>query len=374
MSEEKIVLGQEDLYTPEIDKRLEEDAKIEAQRAGLQGALPIGEAERPGSVWLNTMLYLAIAGLCFGFIGWGAGEVYHLEKEQLVKDRIASEHRRLIREDVPKAEARRVLRSRVQREIRAGSAIWFGVVGLFLGLGLGAAEGVVMRVPRKAVIEGLVGMAVGCVGGLVAGYVGQVVYSSIFTDHEDELFNQARIVGWAIAGGFLGVAQGAARMVPKKTLFGLIGGLIGGALGGMLFDPVASAAKADWISRLMGICAVGAGVGFFVGLVENLAKDAWIRVAAGRLSGKQFIAYRNPTVIGSDVSCDVFLFRDESVARQHAAIWKSGSGFEIEDLTTGGGTLVNNIPVKRAKLRAGDQIRIGGNLLIFEEKERRRVR
>jgi hypothetical protein len=378
MSEEKIRLSWDDLKAPAIDKRIEEDRKIEEQRKGLEAPLALGDERGSRSLFLNTMFYLAMAGLCFGFVGWGIGEVYRLETRQSDERYFRRQVREAFDDAADVQEAKSLAKERIQQRIRAGSAAWFGIIGLILGFGLGAAEGAVMHSPKKALLEGLVGLAVGLVGGLIAGYIGQAVYSAMLSaqtvDPTESYMNPARIVGWAIAGAFLGVAQGAARLVPKKTLYGLVGGVIGGAAGGLFFDPVVHMASADWISRLIGICVVGAAVGFFVGLVEAFAKDAWIRVAAGRLSGKQFIAYRNPTLMGSEVSCDVYLFRDENVAPQHAAIWRTPSGFEIEDLNSQTGTLLNGQPVRRAKLRAGDQIRVGGNLLVFEEKERRRAR
>lgn len=378
MTEKKITLSWDELRNPAIDKRIEEDRKTEEQRKGLAAPLALGDEQGSRKALLNAMFYLAIAGLCFGFLAWGVSEVYSLtEDEETRVQFVDKQWRELVRDGYSAEEAERIMISRISRWKRADSAVWFGLVGLILGFGLAAAEGTVMRTSKKAVIEGLIGMAVGFLGGLVAGYVGQAVYSAMLSDHTrgvtQSFTSPARIVGWAIAGGFLGVAQGAGRLLPKKSLYGLIGGLLGGALGGFLFDPVARSVGAGWISRLVGICVVGGAVGFFVGLVEALAKDAWIRVAAGRLSGKQFIAYRNPTVIGADMSCDVYLFRDEDVAPQHAAIWRVAGGFEIEDLNSPMGTIVNNQPVRRTKLRAGDQIRLGSNLLVFEEKERRRV-
>ena len=83
---------------------------------------------------------------------------------------------------------------------------------------------------------------------------------------------------------------------------GLLGGVLGGLLGGLLFDPIdimLSDHTNASLSRAVGFAIVGIMVGLFVGLVERWTKTAWVLMKAGPLSGKQFVIYRNPTVIGS---------------------------------------------------------------------------
>ena len=74
------------------------------------------------------------------------------------------------------------------------------------------------------------------------------------------------------------------------------------------------------ISRAVGMALFGVATGISMGLVEGALKDRWIYVAAGPLAGKQFILYKPLTIIGSDQSCDIYLFKDPSVQPQHASI------------------------------------------------------
>ncbi|RJQ31824.1 MAG: FHA domain-containing protein [Actinobacteria bacterium] len=69
-------------------------------------------------------------------------------------------------------------------------------------------------------------------------------------------------------------------------------------------------------------------------------------------------------VIGRSENADIKL-EDDFVSYNHAKIVQEGSHYYLEDLESTNGTLVNNKKVKRAKLRDGDIIAIGGNSFKF---------
>ena len=89
-------------------------------------------------------------------------------------------------------------------------------------------------------------------------------------------------------------------------------------------------------------------VGLFVGIVEQWTKSAWLLMKAGPLAGKQFVVFRNPTVLGSSPKADIYLFKDEAIEPRHALIHDRGGRFEIEDMNTADGTYVNGIPDQKA--------------------------
>src|SRR5581483_6255042 len=130
--------------------------------------------------------------------------------------------------------------------------------------------------------------------------------------------------------------------------------------GGLLFDPVALFTDSPQDARLVALVGIGVVAGAAAGLIENAAKTGWVRVIAGLIAGKQFILYRNPTYIGSSPDNQIYLFKDPKVGRRHAAIHLiGGGGFEIENLPLGDATVVNGKPITRARLRNGDEVRIG---------------
>ena len=92
-------------------------------------------------------------------------------------------------------------------------------------------------------------------------------------------------------------------------------------------------------------------------------------LAAGPLAGKQFVLYKNPTVLGSSPKADVYLSKDDAIEPRHALIHNRGGRFEIEDCGTPDGTYVNGIPIKNQLLHVGDQIVLGKTVLEFSLRE-----
>ena len=112
-------------------------------------------------------------------------------------------------------------------------------------------------------------------------------------------------------------------------------------------------------------------VGLFVGLVEQWTKTAWVLMKTGPLAGKQFILFRDTTVLGSSPKADVYLFKDDAIEPRHALITNRSGRFEIEDCNTRDGTYVNGIHISRTVLADGDQIVLSKTVLEFSMKESR---
>ncbi len=81
--------------------------------------------------------------------------------------------------------------------------------------------------------------------------------------------------------------------------------------------------------------------------------------------GKTVISLRaDEIIVGRHSSADIRL-RDPSVSRYHAILTLSGGQWTITDLHSRAGLVVNGEPVKSARLRAHDQIQLGGVTLEF---------
>jgi pSer/pThr/pTyr-binding forkhead associated (FHA) protein len=98
---------------------------------------------------------------------------------------------------------------------------------------------------------------------------------------------------------------------------------------------------------------------------KRLAKRRRRAVAAEltikRSKKRQFtVALHGPsTVLGRDNNCDIVV-TDDMASRRHASINKTEAGhFEIEDLNSRNGTLVEGVPVDRMQLLDGDSFAIG---------------
>jgi len=85
----------------------------------------------------------------------------------------------------------------------------------------------------------------------------------------------------------------------------------------------------------------------------------------GETPGKIYDLDREATIIGRDLGCDIILSR-KFISRRHARIVRNFDGFQIEDLQSNCGTLVDGTRiVGRVPLRDGQNIKIGNYLFVF---------
>lgn len=262
----------------------------------------------------------------------------------------------------------------------------FPLLAAFVGLFIGAADGLLSRAFHRGLVCGLVGLAIGLGAGLIVTLFSALIYlfgERLVFRAEDGTWTAVgfllqmirRGVAWSFAGAAMGLGQGVALRSKKMALNGLIGGMVGALLGGLLFDPIDYLLHRDtWgsgaaASRAAGFAVIGAVTGLMIGVVELLAREAWVKLLTGPLAGKEFVLYKNPTLIGSSPKADIYLFKDPEVEPIHAAVRSSGEGYEIEDRESPAGLFVNGRRIGRRRLESGDQIRIGKSVFNFTEKE-----
>jgi hypothetical protein len=279
--------------------------------------------------------------------------------------------------------------NRPEDELDIAAIFLFPVVAAGVGLFLGAAEGIICRNYLRALKSGAVGLGIGFVGGLITliptGLVFNVMSEialSLWDDPQPDamptglallVLMMGRAAAWSIAAIPAGMGQGIALGERKVIMNGVVGAVLGGLVGGLLFDPISfvliTADGQATYSRAVGFATIGGFVGLFVGLVEGWTKTAWLLMQKGPLAGKQFILFRDTTVLGSSPKADVYLFKDDAIEPRHAVITNRAGRFEIEDCKTPDGTYVNGVHIDRIRLNDGDQIVLGKTVLEFSMKE-----
>jgi hypothetical protein len=352
-SKEPLRLSREDLYSPQVEAYLQDQ---EALRRDIPEVPPQPLLVR---IIYSSYFYLSLAGAVGALAAWGILEPSF--------------------DDNALADG----------GFHLAQALMFPTVAGFVGLFLGAAEGIMCRNVSRAFLSAIVGLAVGFGAGLVALFAAGIIFHIMvliavqFWKNPQEgkmpdgfallILMMGRAAAWAVASIPAGIGQGIALRERKVILNGLLGAVLGGLLGGLLFDPISlvfiTAAGKATVSRAIGFAVIGTLVGLFVGLVEQWTKTAWLLMRAGPLAGKQFILYRSPTVLGSSPKADVYLFKDGAIEPRHALIHNRGGRFEIEDCKTPDGTYVNGLPVEKHVLHSGDQIVLGKTVLEFSLKE-----
>lgn len=411
MSDRKLTISYDDVNSHTVDEHLRRQES--SARDYRPTPPPVGKApaKRPRNILYNTAVYTALFGLLGGILGWACGAVlYFRPNDKIDAGELVAAGREIrvlfdegrIPEPQFNAAVNRLERSGADNpyfviardpeltepERRAAIAsldaqnawadflanvLFYSVAGMMIATCLSMADAVVERNTRRAIIYGSVGAILGLVGGVVVSLFVDRLYFFLVGGGLEGLVDTrramlARMISWGVLGAFLALAPGLVMRNAKKLLIGLIGGAIGGMIGGLLFDPIAQWTDQQHLSRLVGICAIGAVTGLATGLIENAAKRGWLMVKEGLIAGKQFVLYRNPTYIGSALSCSIYLFRDPQVGPRHAAIHIVPGGFELEDLPLGTQTFVNDRPVGRHRLRNNDQVRIGQTTMVFHEK------
>jgi hypothetical protein len=271
---------------------------------------------------------------------------------------------------------------------RLVGVIVFPLLAALVGLFIGAADGLLSRALRRGAVCGLVGLGIGLSAGLVATLLAELMYAAgqhFIAPLRSEsgalstvgflIQMVVRGLAWSMAGAAMGLGQGVALRSKKLALNGLLGGMVGALLGGLLFDPIDYLLHRDQFgagaasSRAAGFMVIGGVTGLMIGIVELMARDAWLKMLTGALAGKEFVLYKSPTLVGSSPKSDIYLFKDSQVDPTHAAIQSSGEGHEIVDRNSATGIFVNGRRISRKRLENGDQIRIGATVLNFTERE-----
>ena len=267
--------------------------------------------------------------------------------------------------------------SDVALAVRLSSAISFCGVGLAIGAVMGLGEGIYYGSISNSAKYAGIGTGLGLVLGFVSGFVAQIIYSALLSDTSEYTSKiylaVVRALGWAILGGGIGVSIGLIKPGKMRILNCSIGGFAGGFVGGFLFNFIATAAStgdddSGIIARLVGIVLMGALIGLGIGLLEQFAKSAWLKVIRGEFEGKEYLVFEGTTSIGNSGKNTIVLFKDKLVAPNHCDIVQEGNKYVLVDKGSPTGTVVNGMRVTRHVLKQGDAIAIGNSVLVFNTK------
>ena len=362
-----------------------------------------------GGFFRKAIVYMALFGIVFSVLAWGASEcirdddspfqvAIHLaarfykdypqatkgdfiefvqwlqrESPDLRDNPFLSEHVLMLKEQ----EQNKI----IEREVTAitrRNVLWYIIIASVIALGLAIAESCVSHNWLQVCRSGFAALVLGALGGfLVALFINRLYHAlgggalelgggALKGSMGKQIF--ARAVAWGVLGLFVAVAPGMMMRSGKKLLLGCLGGLIGGMVGGTLFDPICTWTGSVVMARFVNVVGLGVGTAVAMTLLESAAKRDWLRVLSGVITGKQFILYRNPTVIGSSPKCEIYLFKDTSILPQHAAINQREGEFYLSAVGTLP-VLVNDRETRQTRLRNGDRVRIGQTVMQFESKD-----
>lgn len=261
------------------------------------------------------------------------------------------------------------LEETMKRITRISTALWSALIAMFIGLFLGLGEGIYYGSKEKTLKYALIGAGISIIVGAISGYLAQWMYASILTEDSSELTNAlVRGLGWAIMGLGIGLSVGLIKPEKKRILFCTLGGTMGAFIGGTLFDYICKIIPNDIVARGIAIVIMGLLIGVGVGVLEQFAKSAWLKVIRGEFEGKEYLVFEGTTSIGNSGKNTIVLFKDKLVAPNHCDIVQEGSKYVILDKGSPMGTVVNGMRITRHVLRQGDAIAIGNSVLVFNTK------
>ncbi len=302
---------------------------------------PVLSDEKP-SLLLQGWFYLGAAGLLGAVAGWGICEPGFVDGEGYN---------------------------------RWGNYWLLPMVTMLMLVCFAISESIVERSIKKAAYRLALVIPLGAVFGFVFSHVAdlifaiglRVAYEAGVRTYKNPSFWIARAIAWACFGLASGLCYGLVGKSSKKAKYGVIGGMLGAFLGGLAFDPISMLVDQGAQSRAFGFAMLGLAAGAAMGFVESALKDRWLYVSAGPLAGKQFILYKQVTTIGSDQGCDIYLFKDTSIAAQHAVIEIRG----VQSVLRAQAPLfVSGIPTQTRVLNSGDIIQIGRYAFRYNERHR----
>lgn len=257
----------------------------------------------------------------------------------------------------------------IKRVQNAHTGIWAGAIALLIGLFMGLGEGFYYGSKGKMAKYALIGAGISLVIGAISGFLAQLMYSSMIDDNASLLTQSfVRGLGWSVMGAGIGLAIGLIRPEGKRILFCTFGGFLGAFLGGLVFNYVFKLVPNDIAARGVAIIIMGTLIGVGVGLLEQFAKSAWLKVIRGEFEGKEYLVFEGKTSIGSSGKNTIVLFKDKFIAPEHCEIITQGSRYVILDKNSPMGTVINGMRLDRHNLKHGDTIAIGNTVLVFNVK------
>ena len=93
-------------------------------------------------------------------------------------------------------------------------------------------------------------------------------------------------------------------------------------------------------------------------------RKAKMLVVSGPLQGREFLITKDLFTLGSGTHNDLML-EDSSISKRHCEISVDGDGYQIRDLESTNGTIVQGVRVSTAYLTPGAEVQLGKTRLVF---------
>ncbi|AOR23481.1 FHA domain-containing protein [Clostridium taeniosporum] len=330
-----------------------------------------------GKINFKTIFFKGILyGLIGGVIAWILQEIMPIDSEKILALKgytIESLINDFNLGRISQSQIYAIRGSAILLESSLFSAITGGAIGAVMGIG----EGIYYGSKKKAIKYGFIGLIIALIVGFVGGFLAQIAYSSLLhdtTEYTSEIYlGFIRAIGWTVMGAGVGIGIGLIKPEKMRIINCVLGGIIGGFIGGFLFNFIAQSISIDptdtgTAARAIGIIIMGTLIGLGIGLLEQFAKTAWLKVIRGEFEGKEYLVFKGITSIGNSGKNTIVLFKDKLVAPKHCDIVQEGNRYVLIDKGSPSGTFVNGMRITKYTLKQGDAISLGNSVLVFNTK------
>ena len=224
------------------------------------------------------------------------------------------------------------------------------------GVVLGALGGAIGMLVAERINFALVG-GIGAVRGSAFKFL-----ATVLTRGLGFLF-----LGLAV-GASEGIAARSLGKLSYGTLGGTLGGMLGGSLFGLVYLISLGRGGNPAFAGAAGLVIMGGCIGALSALVQGVFQPASVKVLRGWQEGREYPLDRPESVLGRDEHADIALFRDMKVEKRHAIIRRDGARYLLlNNGAPADWTRVNELPVAQVvELHDGDRIQLGNVLLRFQ--------
>ncbi|HEV3238577.1 MAG TPA: FHA domain-containing protein [Gemmataceae bacterium] len=172
-------------------------------------------------------------------------------------------------------------------------------------------------------------------------------------------------------GASEGIATRSMGKFSYGLLGGALGGLLGGILFGLFYDKAKNQPGSAALWSALGLVILGACIGAISALVRAVFQPASVKVLKGWQEGREYPLEKPDNILGRDERADIALFRDRRVEKQHAFIQRKGNRFVFvnHDAPPEFTRVNGNAIALSCDLKDGDRIELGNVTLRFQKRE-----
>lgn len=172
-------------------------------------------------------------------------------------------------------------------------------------------------------------------------------------------------------GASEGLAARSLGKFSYGAIGGALGGFVGGCLFGLVYLLTLQSGGQASFAGAMGFVIMGASIGSLSALVQGVFQPASVKVMRGWQEGREYPLDKVDSTVGRDEHADIALFRDMKVEKRHVIIQRDGNRYLLlNNGAPPEHTRVNDQPVAQlVELHDNDRIQLGNVVLRFQLRE-----